>query len=168
MTFTDEDLVRLLAAQGQPIAFTGHRLDKVGGFEDVVRKHMLLALAVARPSEVISGMASGIDTWAALTALKLNIPLRCAVPFKGQEKLWPHEACKVYQHILSQAAFVNIVCEGGYHASKMQARNEWMVDRCALLLAYWNGSTGGTKNCLDYARRVERDRLIFIPSELTA
>lgn len=28
-----------------------------------------------------------------------------------------------------------------------------MVDDCDSLLALWDGSSGGTKNCLDYARK---------------
>jgi uncharacterized phage-like protein YoqJ len=166
VTFTDEELVALRAHRGLPVAFTGHRPDKLAQYEAAVRKHIFTALMVMEPSEVISGMALGLDTWAALTALKMNIPLRAAVPFDGQHLRWPEEARRRYVDILFKAKWVKVVCEGSYHPSKMQARNEWMVDHCALLLGYWNGSRGGTKNCLDYARRVNRDRLVFDPTKL--
>lgn len=31
--------------------------------------------------------------------------------------------------------------------------NEWMVDRAGRIAALWDGSWGGTFNCLNYARR---------------
>jgi uncharacterized phage-like protein YoqJ len=36
----------------------------------------------------------------------------------------------------------------------MQVRNEWMVDHCNDLLAVWDGSDGGTGNCVRYAQRI--------------
>jgi uncharacterized phage-like protein YoqJ len=39
----------------------------------------------------------------------------------------------------------------------MQIRNEWMVDRCDKLIAVWDGSKGGTGNCVDYAKSVNKD-----------
>jgi uncharacterized phage-like protein YoqJ len=35
----------------------------------------------------------------------------------------------------------------------MQRRNEWMVERADVILALWNGSSGGTANCVAYARQ---------------
>ncbi|WP_206759019.1 hypothetical protein [Anabaena azotica] len=31
-------------------------------------------------------------------------------------------------------------------------RNEWMVDQCHRLVALHDGSTGGTGNCVNYAK----------------
>lgn len=45
-----------------------------------------------------------------------------------------------------------VVCGGGYSPEKMQRRNAWMVDHCDFLLACWDGSPGGTGNCMAYAR----------------
>jgi uncharacterized phage-like protein YoqJ len=35
----------------------------------------------------------------------------------------------------------------------MQIRNEWMVDNAHIVLALWDGSSGGTGNCIKYANR---------------
>ena len=35
----------------------------------------------------------------------------------------------------------------------MQERNIFMVDRADEILAVWNGTSGGTKNCIDYAKK---------------
>ena len=34
-----------------------------------------------------------------------------------------------------------------------QKRNRWMVDRSSRLIAVYNGTSGGTKNTIDYARK---------------
>jgi uncharacterized phage-like protein YoqJ len=32
-----------------------------------------------------------------------------------------------------------------------EVRNRWMVDNSDKVLAWWDGTSGGTKNCIDYA-----------------
>jgi uncharacterized phage-like protein YoqJ len=32
-----------------------------------------------------------------------------------------------------------------------QKRNEWMVDHAQMVIAVWDGSSGGTANCVKYA-----------------
>jgi uncharacterized phage-like protein YoqJ len=55
-----------------------------------------------------------------------------------------------------------IVNPGEYAAWKMQKRNEWMVDRCTALIAVYNSDqTGGTRNCVEYAKKVGR-RIVTI------
>jgi hypothetical protein len=38
----------------------------------------------------------------------------------------------------------------------MQIRNEWMVDHCTHVAALWDGSPGGTGNCIRYVRKIGR------------
>ena len=144
------------------IAGTGHRPDKLGGYSPLTIKR---CKAVAASwlhdqkhgvSGVISGMAQGWDTGLAVAALELGLPLHCAVPFEGQESQWPAAAQREYRHILAQAASVTVICEGGFSNHAMQVRNEWMVDRCHLVLALWDGSSGGTRNCIRYAQQLPR------------
>lgn len=141
------------------VAGTGHRPDKLGPKPQCYSDGMLSRLTVLayrylqilEPDKVITGMALGWDTALALAALELEIPLVCAIPFRGQELSWPETAQKRYNSILKQASKVTIVSKGSYSLHKMQRRNEWMVDRCDLVLALWNGSSGGTQNCINYA-----------------
>lgn len=163
---TPEQFALLLQHQHQVLAFTGHRPNKVAKYEQTIRVHMLASMMYMVPREVISGMAVGVDTWVAERALELGIPLIAAIPFKGQDNRWPSEAQRRYQGLLERAAKVVVVCEGDYHPSKMQARNEWITDHCDLLLGYWNGSLGGARNCLLYAERIGRERLVVDPTEL--
>lgn len=138
------------------VAATGHRPDKLGGYDDMTRR-ALGALAVEwlhynRPAKVISGMALGWDQAVAAACVVLEIPFIAAVPFEGQERKWPPLAQRRYRRLLEQAAEVVVVCEL-YGPKTMQIRNEWMVDRADLMLALWNGTFGGTHNCLEYARK---------------
>ncbi len=139
------------------IAATGHRPNKLGGYTDQVKQRLLdlatAALKHYKPTHVISGMALGWDQAVALAAVNLNIPFIAAVPFKGQESQWPQSSKDDYQTLLDLAQEVIIVCPGDYSPEKMQKRNEWMVEKCEMLLALWDGSPGGTKNCIDYAKR---------------
>lgn len=145
------------------LAGTGHRPDRLGGYDNErAAKNLLtlcrIALENLKPDEVISGMAQGFDTALAISAIKLRIPFTAAVPFRGQEDTWPQLAQENYHWVLKQAKVVIYVSQGGYSAGKMHARNAWMVRRCDKLLALYNGSSlGGTSNCIMYAERVDKE-----------
>lgn len=145
------------------VAATGHRPDKLGGYGALVAQrlekvaaHALLTLDAGK---VISGMALGWDQAVARAALALGIPFIAAVPFAGQESRWPEGSQRDYRRLLDAAERVVVVSTGEYKTWKMQRRNEWMVDNCNIIAALWDGSSGGTLNCLNYAhacrRRVE-------------
>lgn len=143
------------------IAGTGHRPDKLGGYTAALDMRLqVLAMRALRehaPALVVSGMALGWDVALASAAVRLDIPFIAAIPFEGQESRWPESSQYRYRQLLKQAAGVEIVCTGGYAGWKMQRRNEWMVglvDADGVMLALWNGSDGGTANCVRYAERV--------------
>ena len=48
----------------------------------------------------------------------------------------------------------------------MQKRNEYMVDKCDILLAVWDGSAGGTNNCVKYARKLDKEIIIIDPRKI--
>jgi len=139
-------------------AVTGHRPDKLGGYDAhenfrAIRRHMrdfLQALPEERPG-LISGGALGIDQFWIEVGFHLDLPVTVALPFEGYDAKWPGVSRQEYQKLLDKCTQVLYICEPGYAASKLQTRNEWMVDNCDELAAYWNGAKGGTKNCLDYA-----------------
>jgi uncharacterized phage-like protein YoqJ len=149
---------------GRVLVGTGHRPSKLLGYSEEARRRLrefvinwLLAL---QPRGVISGCALGFDTALAEAALKLNIPFVAAIPFVGQESKWPAGSQEVYRQLLARSAKVIVCSPGGYSPVKMQIRNERMVDiamrdpqKPGILFALWNGTSSGTKNCIDYARR---------------
>ncbi len=159
------------------VAFTGHRPQKLGGFEQNpiqqrVRDMLYHKLQELKPEGAISGMALGVDIWAAEVCNGLSIPWVAAIPFEGQESRWPKESQERYRYLLEFASNIiyinnqpNYVSPPGYSASKMQIRNQWMVDHCDLLIAVWDGSTGGTANCIDYALQTKCPVLRLNPTD---
>ncbi len=144
------------------IAFTGHRPDTLGGYAgfNPIRDRLmtklealLLQMLSQHPQlTAISGMALGFDQWATQVCIRIGIPFTAAVPYDGQEKRWPNTSQTLYHTILARAAYVHVVSPGPYLAWKLQRRNEWMINNCTHLIAAWNGSPGGTANCIEYAR----------------
>jgi uncharacterized phage-like protein YoqJ len=152
------------------ISFTGHRPNKLGGYKlpnatyNKVCQQIEQKLIELKPDKVISGMALGIDQWAANIARKLKIPFIAAIPFEGQEKAWPKQSQDTYHKLLGFADEKVYVCPPGYAASKMQIRNEWMVDKCDILIAVWDQTPGGTANCVKYAQSVGKQIIFIDPS----
>lgn len=101
-------------------------------------------------------MALGVDQDFAYVCVELAIPFTAAIPFVGQESRWTEDSQRFYYELLVAADDVIVVSPGGYASWKMQVRNEWMVDHCDLLIAVWDGTSGGTRNCVSYATKVGR------------
>lgn len=143
------------------VAGTGHRPDKLGGYGKEAHERLVRVACTALGdikgdvSKVISGGALGWDQALADAAIRLDLPLILALPFEGFECKWPRSS-QEFLHSLMNPADVVFVCEPGYAPWKMQERNKWMVDNCNTLLALWNGTDGGTHNCIKYANSVGR------------
>lgn len=137
------------------LAFTGHRPDKLGGYSPWVFSRLVgLAENVLRENEAaiaISGFALGWDQAAAQAAVNLRVPLLAAIPFVGQERRWPLPSQVAYRELLARATWVEVISPNGFSKAAMQKRNEWMVDNGSRLAALWDGSPGGTNNCVRYA-----------------
>jgi len=140
------------------VAATGHRPDKLLGYSSQAAA-MLQCFARGRlieldPDEVIVGMALGWDMAVGYAAADLGIPFIAAIPFRGQQLKWPMDSQLAYATLIAMAARIEVVSPGGYEPWKMQTRNEWMVHKSTKVLALWNGSPGGTANCLRYAEAI--------------
>ena len=152
------------------VAFTGHRPNKLGGYKLPnptyvhVCQQIEKTLLELKPVKIITGMALGIDQWATNITIKLGIPFIAAIPFEGQEKAWPEGSQRTWRALLKKAAEKVIVCEGEYAPNKMQIRNEWMVDHCDKLIAVWDGTPGGTGNCINYAKSINKEIIYINPS----
>ncbi len=81
------------------VCFTGDRPEKLKQPESVIVKALETAIkeAIADGKNVfISGMARGVDIWAAEIVLRLrkegaNVKLICASPYEGFERRWSAE-----------------------------------------------------------------------------
>lgn len=145
------------------LAGSGHRPDKLPdkltGYDynnpvyKYIKTELYKIIDELKPTKIISGMALGFDTILAQAAIDLKIPFIAAIPFVGQEKIWPQSSKDTYNKLLNLAAEKVIVCEGGYAAWKMQKRNEFMINNATTVVACYNGDlSGGTFNCIEYAK----------------
>lgn len=102
------------------------------------------------------GGARGFDLMAAECVLilkqKLDISLCCVIPFKNHENGWSSSWKRRYNAVLSAADEVVFVCNG-YSPDAYQKRNRYMVDRSQVVVTYFSGIPGGTKNTVAYARK---------------
>jgi uncharacterized phage-like protein YoqJ len=48
----------------------------------------------------------------------------------------------------------------------MQKRNEYMVDNSDIVIAVWDGSKGGTYNCVKYAEKLGKKIIVINPKEI--
>lgn len=149
--------------------FTGHRPNKLYGYDKtsdgnvklrttlkdaIIYSHLIYGI-----DNFISGMAQGWDLWAAEIVLDLqkylpNIKLICAIPCKGHKDSFPEDVQDIYDTIIEMADYVHNVTGIKYFPRCMQIRNEWMVNNSIGYIAGWNGTRGGTYNCLEYAEKV--------------
>lgn len=140
------------------LAGTGHRPQSLGGFDaDVEQRMYKLAHKLLRQLDnpvIISGMALGWDQELCSAALALGYETWAYVPFIGQESRWTESKQDFYHHLLSKCSKVVVCSHGTYGAWKMEVRNQKMVDDATQVLALWNGSPGGTGNCVAYANKV--------------
>lgn len=134
----------------------GHRPRKLGGYTPEVEAKLLAfaahALARLRPREVVSGMALGWDMALAEAAVNLGIPFVATIPFEGQERTWPAASQERHQRLLRSARIKVVVGSALDINLALSNRNEWMVDVSDMVIALWDGSSGGTRNCVKYAQ----------------
>lgn len=171
----------------QTACFTGHRPGNYGHYDIKHEKNKPIIKALMNTIELaikqenihrfISGGALGVDTLAFYSAHKLkekylDIKNILSLPFEQQDKIWSVEQKKWYRKMIELADEVIYVdtldgykidglTVGEYHPAKMQKRNEYMVDNSFVVIAFWDGSNGGTGNCVRYARKSYTNRVLY-------
>ena len=184
------------------ICFTGHRPDKLGGYDwntdknqriiKALRTRIIELINSTEPNinhfKFIHGGALGIDQMSfeickelKESTLKFNpcrIELELAIPFYKQASKWFNKkdvdrfnSQKLRADVVTLVDTVegyrfDIVPVGDYHPAKMDLRNRYMVDNSAIVIAVWNGSKGGTKNCVNYAKKLGKEIIIINPDVL--
>ena len=149
--------------------FTGYRPSKMpfplaeSSPEYIKLENKLIDAVFSLPDEgcctFYSGMAMGFDIIAAETVLLLKnslkdkpIKLICALPFPEQTEKYTDEWKERYKRILEQADEVVTVSDR-YLRGCYQKRNEYMVNNSDVVITWFDGQSGGTKNTILYAQK---------------
>lgn len=160
--------------------FTGHRPEKLPWRYDEADPRCLslkrrIAAAVEAAYEeghchFLCGMALGCDLYFCETVLALrdrhpDVTVEAAVPCPTQADSWPAEDRARWRRILDQCDLETMV-QHSYTPGCMLRRNRYMVDHSALLIAVYDGVSGGTRHTLEYAIR-QKVPFLDIPPVVT-
>lgn len=147
--------------------FTGHRSQKLPwGFNEQDErclqmkenaKQKIISAINRGYINFISGMAIGFDMICAELVLELKkqypqIKLVCAIPCKGQEKVWNAFTQKRYNNIVKRADKKVVLAEK-YTPECMLDRNRYMINNSSLCIALFDGKPGGTAKTIEYAKQ---------------
>ncbi len=143
------------------VAFTGHRAMNyaAGDSEQALRVRLDATLRelYARGARCFySGMAEGFDLLAARAVLDLQrqysgVQLVAAVPFRGQARGFSAVVRRDYEQILQAANRVEVLAEE-YSRDCFLRRDDYMVERVATVVAWFDGRAGGTAYTVSRAR----------------
>jgi len=168
------------------VFFTGHRPPDLGGWDednDIARqvKRWLYA-SIVRAIEkgkrtFITGMATGVDIWAAEAVLALkgtyhDLRLVCACPYMSQPDRWARFNKARWRRLMEEADEFHIISDdppeganGSEFARRLNGRNHWMVNSAPVGIGVMRSdkASGGTRNCLSYAKRKQCPVLVYDP-----
>lgn len=120
-----------------------------------LKREILKAIQQESVRHFLTGMALGVDIWAADIVLSLRerlpITLECVLPCQDQAARWRQESQEHYQSILRRCDQVTLLQER-YTPDCYDKRNRYMVDHSDLVIAVWNGLPSGTGNTVAYAQ----------------
>lgn len=143
------------------MAFTGHRAMSyvAGDSAEALRSRLdatLRELYLRGVRTFYSGMAEGFDLIAARAVLDLqskysDVQLIAAVPFRGHGRSLSAVVRRDYEHILRAANRGEVLVEE-YSRDCFLRRDDYMVERAATVVAWFDGRAGGTAYTVSRAR----------------
>lgn len=163
--------------------YTGHRPDKLGGYNwnsllNIKIRSQIRSLTINLIENYdvyrfIFGGALGFDQFSFEVVYKLKktypfIELILAIPFDGFHKNWidKKDQERLFLHMKLADEVVNVNELSEYYKpnikKKYDQRNMFMVDKSSYIIGCWDGSSGGTKNCIDYATLYIRKENTFL------
>ena len=143
------------------VAFTGHRT--YCGEAAAALQRAVETLYAEGCRTFLSGMAAGFDMAAAETVLACRdrlsgLRLVAVVPFEGHINRFSNSDSERFGRIVA-AADETTVLSTRYHRGVYMQRNDYLVSHAARLVAWFDGSPGGTfytlRRALQAGRRID-------------
>ena len=157
------------------VCFSGHRPEKLPFCGDTSSPQVKMIMArlfgeiensiESGYTTFISGMAKGVDLWAAkyITERKEALPqirLICAVPYVGYGESWKGVDKWDFCWITDKADEIVYVCDR-YYPYCMKKRNEYMIDNSSRLIAVIEDYNSGTGQTIRLAQKKGLDTIII-------
>lgn len=149
------------------VCFSGHRPEKLphggdenhpatGNLKSLLHKEIYDSIH-AGYTEFITGLARGVDNWAARMILDFrsrepSLRLICVRPYRDYGENWRGSDRWELAHILEQADEIVVLGEQ-YHKDCMRQRNQYMVEHSAKLIAVVSDYRSGTGQTIRYAQK---------------
>ncbi len=154
-TETEKDIF-MTCERSHTAAFTGHRTYRGEAAQALAA--LLGDLHAEGYRRFLCGMALGFDMAAAEAVLALRaahpeVRLVCVVPFAGQDRRFPAVEQERYRRIL-EAADETVVLRDDYRPDCYARRNDCLTDGASAVVAWYDGSSGGTHYTVRRARRL--------------
>ena len=164
--------IRSLYARGFRFFYSGGAM----GF-DLMAAEAVLALRAQLPQQIrslyargfrffYSGGAMGFDLMAAeaVLALRAQLPelrLCMLLPCRNQQKRWTREWRARYNAVLCAADTVEFLCESDFVSREtFLRRDNALVERSAVCVAFYNRSRSGTGHTVRYARALGKEIIL--------
>ena len=163
-------------------AFTGHRPQNLPfGFREddercialkkILKKQIVSLITDENVTHFISGMALGVDMYAAEIVLELKktypgITLESAIPCETQAAKWNTAMRERYYGIAAQCDKETLL-QTHYTPDCMDKRNRYMVDHADYIIAVWDGKPSGTGKTVMYAQSKGKVIIKVNPATLT-
>lgn len=138
--------------------------------KSILKKSIVQLIKKYEVYHFISGMALGIDQYAAEIVLELKsqypqITLECAIPCETQAMKWTEAQRDKYFSIIKQCDKETLV-QKQYTSDCMQKRNEYMVKSSNFIIAVFNRKPSGTYKTIELAKSLGKFIVIIDPFSL--
>ncbi len=160
------------------LGFTGHRPHKLpwGNNEEderclelkcLMEKEITRLVREENVTYMLSGMAQGIDIYAAEIAIKLreqnpDIFLECVLPHEEQAARWSLFWRNRYFSVMERCD-KEYLLQDIYTADCYAKRNAYIANRCDILLAVTSGARSGAEQTVKMAQSLDKTILVINP-----
>ena len=139
--------------------FSGHRPEKLDAPEEEVKEWLREQIRQAVRDgykTFVCGMGMGVDITCGQIVREMkeedpDLRLICVVPWPGFAAKWNPLWKGQYDFLLDTAADYVKYISKTYKDGIFRMRNEYMVDHSGRLIAWYNGTPGGTWDMIEYA-----------------
>ena len=154
-----------MRARQESCCFTGHRPGKLPWrYNEFDPRCLKLERRTADAVELayeqgfrhfLCGMAMGCDLYFCEAVLALrerhpDVTVEAAIPCPTQADAWPPAQRERYDRLVAACDFETMV-SGQYTSTCMLRRDRYLVDHASLLIAAFDGTSGGTRYTVEYA-----------------
>ena len=154
-----------MRARQESCCFTGHRPGKLPWrYNEFDPRCLRLKRRIADAVELayaqgfrhfLCGMAMGCDLYFCEAVLALrerhpDVTVEAAIPCPTQADAWPPAQRERYDRLVAACDFETMV-SGQYTSTCMLRRDRYLVDHASLLIAAFDGTSGGTRYTVEYA-----------------